>query len=103
MTRLRKDQTEDLLVALDSATSGPLEEITMVRERLVVALRLVLDRPSAGWVELVAAAADQERWDDTRIARLGRAASPDRAADPEEVLWALWDLVTELSERRTLG
>lgn len=103
MTRLRKDQAEDLLRALDSATSGPLEEITIIRARVEAALRLVLDSPSAAWAELLSVASDLEGWDDERTDLLRRADAPDLAADPEAVLWALWDLVTELNERRTLG
>jgi len=32
-----------------------------------------------------------------------RADRPDAEADPDTLLTALWDLVTELNERRTLG
>lgn len=101
MARLRKDQTEELLAALDSATSGPLEEITIARERLTVALRIVLESES-GWDELIADAARRNGWSAERRDLLGRASRPDDTADPEAVLWALWDLVTELNERRTL-
>jgi hypothetical protein len=102
VAHLRKDQTERLLEALDSATSGPLEEITVARERLTDALRVVLES-EAGWPELIADAAARASWDDHRRELLLSAARPERAADPESLLWALWDLVTELNERRTLG
>jgi hypothetical protein len=102
VARLRKDQTEELLGALDSATSGPLEEITVAREKLTVALRIVLES-EAGWASLIADAAAREGWSTDRREVLVQAARPDTAADPEAVLWELWDLVTELNERRTLG
>jgi hypothetical protein len=102
VARLRKDQTEDLLAALDSATSGPLEEITIAREQLTVALRIVLES-NAGWGELIADAAQRNDWSADRLDLLERAGRPDETADPDAVLWALWDLVTEINERRTLG
>ena len=102
MAHLRKDQTEALLEALDSATSGPLEEVTIARERLTDALRVVLES-DAGWNELVRDAATRGGWDDGRRDMLLRASHPERAADVESLLTALWDLVTELNERRTLG
>ncbi len=102
MARLRKDQTEALLDALDSATSGPLEEITVARERLTDALQVVLES-DAGWSALIDEAARVDGWDDRRRHLLRAAADPVSAADPDTVLWALWDLVTELNERRTLG
>jgi hypothetical protein len=103
VTRLRKDQAEELISALDSATSGPLEEITMIRARLTTALRIVLELPTAGWNELVHAAADIDDWDIERRAQLLSADAPHLASDSEAVLWALWDLVTELNERRCLS
>lgn len=102
MTHLRKDQAEALLEALESATSGPLEEITVARERLSVALRIVLDSNEA-WTALIDEAARVDGWDDARRELLRSADEPAAATDPETVLWALWDLVTELNERRTLG
>jgi len=102
VARLRKDQTEALLVALESATSGPLEEITIARERLTSALRIVLES-EAEWDALIDMAADTEGWSNERRTALQLAAEPQRALDAETVLWELWDLVTELSERRTLG
>lgn len=101
MARLRKDQTEELLGALDSATSGPLEEITVAREKLTVALRIALDS-DAEWVELIADATARGGWTADRRDLLLQASRPDGAADPEAILWELWDLVTELNERRTL-
>ena len=101
MARLRKDQTEELLGALDSATSGPLEEITVAREKLTVALRIVLES-DADWADLTAEAARRNGWNADRRDLLAQAARPDGAADPEAILWELWDLVTELNERRTL-
>jgi hypothetical protein len=100
--RLRKDQTEALLHALDSATSGPLEEITVARERLCVALRLVLES-DGDWPDLIDGAAQRAEWSEERRLLLRRAEHPEHDADPEETLWALWELVTELNERRTLG
>lgn len=102
MAHLRKDQTETLLEALDSATSGPLEEVTIARERLTDALRVVLES-DADWTGLVREAAARDGWDDSLRDLLVRAAHPERTADIESVLSALWDLVTELNERRTLG
>ena len=102
MARLRKDQTEELLGALDSATSGPLEEPTIAREKLTTALRAVLES-DADWLGLIAEATRRGGWEANRHDLLASAARPDAAADAEAVLWALWDLVTELNERRTLG
>ncbi len=102
MARLRKDQTEALLDALDSATSGPIEEITVARERLTAALRVVLES-DAEWTVLIDEAARVDGWDEDRRRLLRAAVDPVSAADPDTMLWALWDLVTELNERRTLG
>lgn len=102
MAHLRKDQTEALLEALDSATSGPLEEITIVRAKLRDALRIVLESDEP-WSGLITHAARLDGWHDQRRDRLLRADRPDAEADPDTLLTALWDLVTELNERRTLG
>lgn len=101
MARLRKDQTEALVGALDSATSGPLEEITVARRHLVVALRIVLES-DADWHQLIAAAAARDDWPDERRSILELAGQPDLAPDAEAVLEAMWELITELNERRTL-
>jgi len=74
----------------------------MLRVRLITALRIVLEQPTADWNELVRAAAEFDDWDAVRRARLLSADAPHLAPDAEAVLWALWDLVTELNERRGL-
>ncbi|MEQ8840347.1 MAG: hypothetical protein RIB98_05170 [Acidimicrobiales bacterium] len=102
MARLRKDQAEALLTSLDSATSGPLEEITVIREQLTIALRVVLDR-DGDWSSLVPAAAVAGGWTDDHTALLASADTPELASDAEAVLWAMWDLVTQLSEERSLN
>ena len=103
MTRLRKGQSEQLLESLESATSGPLEEITVVRDALGTALRVVLDQPTADWPALVDGAAKLDRWPADRALILQLASTPNEAPDPEAVLSAMWDLVTELNERRSLS
>lgn len=102
MAHLRKDQAEALVAALDSATSGPLEEITVLREQLTTALRVVLERDD-DWPALIAAAADAADWAEGRAALLASADAPERTLDAETVLWAMWDLVTELNEHRSLS
>ncbi len=77
MTRLAKRDVEHLLALVDEDPVGA----------LIVALRKVLDRPDATWTELLARAPiDPDRRQ--RLADL----------EPE----ALWDLVAELNELRTL-
>ena len=103
MTRLRKDDVEALLAGLDSAMSGPTEEIVILREQLTVALRIVLDDDTAGWAKLIDDAAQRGAWDPERHRMLHEAAAPAPRHDVETTLWALWDLVTELNERRDIS
>jgi hypothetical protein len=98
---LTKRDVEALLGALDGATDAVDEEVVVVREALAAALRVVLGN-DGGWTTLVDDAAARGGWDDTRRASLRAAASPTRLADPDTVLADLWDLVTELAERRTV-
>lgn len=77
MTRLAKRDVEHLLAVVDEDPVGG----------LLVALRKVLDRPGATWCELLAWAP----FDAERRQRL-------EDLEPE----ALWDLVAELNELRTL-
>ncbi len=57
---------------------------------------------AAGWVAVVDAASTVAGWDRDRWAALRLAVDPDRIDDPAPTLAALWDLVTELNERRRL-
>lgn len=54
-------------------------------------------------VALIDAAAEKGSWPPERIALCHLAAAPDRAADTEAVLDALWDLFRELNELRTIA
>jgi hypothetical protein len=99
---LSKHEVESLLTSCEGATSSVLEEVTVVRVALAVALGRLLDLAGAPWPELAAQAAAVGGWPDARRHLVAAAADPDRHADPEAVLDALWDLVQELNERRTL-
>lgn len=98
---LTKRHVEVLLGALDGATHAVDEEIVVVRDALAAALGVVLGREGE-WTALVDEAADRGGWPESRRASLRAAASPTRLADPDTVLADLWDLVTELAERRTV-
>jgi hypothetical protein len=110
--RLTKRHVETLLGSLTSATDAVDEEIVVVRDALAEALQVVLGDadpdadpdgdPASRWRDLVESAATRGGWPDERRASLRTAADPTRLADPDTVLADLWDLVTELSERRTL-
>ena len=100
---LRKPDVEALLAAAGGPTSSALEETTVVREALRPALGRVLGRPAdTPWTELVTAAATAGGWSATRTTLVAGAGHPDRARDIEAVVEALWDLVTELNERRSI-
>lgn len=101
---LRKPDVEALLAAVDGATSSVLEEITVVRLALGPALERVLGvEAGASWATLVERAARRGAWSPARVALVAAAAAPDLAVDAEAVLDALWDLVTELNELRTIA
>lgn len=100
---LRKPDVEALLAAAGGPTSSALEEVTVVREALRPALGRVLGLPEGTpWAGLVASAASAGDWPHTRAALVAEAERPDRARDADAVIEALWDLVTELNERRTI-
>lgn len=100
---LRKPDVEALLAAVQGPTASAIEEATVLRVALEPALaRVVGAAPGAAWAELVAAAAELGRWPVDRSGLVGAAGRPDLAADPEAVVEALWDLVTELNECRTI-
>jgi hypothetical protein len=100
---LRKPDVEALLAAAGGPTSSALEEATVVREALRPALGRVLGLPDGTpWPELVDAAAAAGGWPPARTGLVAAAERPDRVRDTEAVVEALWDLVTELNERRTL-
>jgi len=101
---LRKPDVETLLAAVSGPAASVLEEITVVRHALVPALARVLGCASdTPWSSLVAASAGRGAWPPGRTALVAAAAAPDAAADPEAVLDALWDLVRELNEVRTIA
>ena len=101
---LRKPDVEALLTAVSGPAASALEEITVVRHALVPALIRVLGAaPEETWSALVAAAAERGGWPEARRALMALAAAPDTAADLEAVLDALWDLVRELNEVRTIA
>lgn len=90
------------MAGLDSATSGPAEEVAVLREQLTTALRIVLDDDTAGWAALIDGAAVRGGWNASRTDMLRAAADTSSPHDSEAILWALWDLVTELNERRDI-
>jgi hypothetical protein len=99
---LAKREVETLLASCEGATSSALEEITMVRAALAVPLGRLLDAADAPWRDLITRAATAGGWSHERRDVLAAAAQPDTHPDPDAVLDALWDLVQELNERRTL-
>lgn len=101
---LRKPDVEALLAAVSGPTSSAFEEIAVVQHGLVPALaRVVGLGADAGWTALVTAAATQGAWPAGRTGLLLGAAGPHHVADPEAVLDALWDLMRELNELRTIA
>jgi hypothetical protein len=101
---LRKPEVEALLAAVAGPASSALEEATVLRFALDPVLRRVLaPEPDVPWGALVDAGAAQGAWSPARTALLRSAEHPDRAPDVEAVVEALWDLVTELNERRTIA
>ena len=99
---LTKREVETLLASCEGATASALEEITVVRAALAVVLGRLLDATGAPWSELIERAATEGGWAAPRRALLAAASEPDVHPDPDAVLDALWDLVQELNERRTL-
>lgn len=100
---LRKPDVEALLAAVSGPAPSALEEITVVRHALVPALvRLLGVAADSSWPALVAAAAERGAWPSRRTTLVAAAAAPDRSNDAEAVLDALWDLVRELNEVRTI-
>ena len=100
---LRKPDVEALLGAVADPSASVLEEIAVVRNALIPALRRVLRRDGdAPWAALIASASQVGQWQPTRGALLAAADTADAAIDAEAVLDALWDLVTELNEVRTI-
>jgi hypothetical protein len=99
---LTKREVEALLESCEGATASALEEITVVRAALAVAVGRLLDAPDAQWADLVERAASVAGWPPSRRDLLAAAAKPDEHPDPDAVLDALWDLVQELNERRTV-
>lgn len=101
---LRKPDVEALLAAVSGPASSALEEIAVVQRGLIPAIARATGRsPAEPWPELVAAAGVQGRWPEQRTRMLTTATTPDRLADPEPLLDALWDLVRELNELRTIA
>ena len=75
-----------------------------MRHALGPALARVLGRePDVPWATLIDAAARRGQWPERRTQLLLAGESPQDMPDVEAVLDALWDLVTELNERRTIG
>ena len=99
---LTKREVETLLASCEGATASALEEITVVRAALAIALARLLDASGSTWPALIDGAAAAGGWATPRRALLAAAAEPDVHPDPDAVLDALWDLVQELNERRTL-
>ena len=101
---LRKPDVEALLAAVAGPASSALEEIAVVRHALRPALVRVLGQePDTPWVALVAAGALGGGWPAERTRLLLGADAPHEMPDVEAVLDALWDLVTELNELRTIA
>ena len=100
---LRKPDVEALCAAVSGPAASVLEEITVVRHALVAALVRVLGvAPDSSWATLVTTAAERGAWPSRRTTLVAAAEAPDRSNDPEAVLDALWDLVRELNEVRTI-
>ena len=110
---LRKPDVEALLAAVSGPAASVLEEITVVRHALGAALVRVLGvapdsswatlvAPDSSWATLVTTAAERGAWPSRRATLVAAAEAPDRSNDPEAVLDALWDLVRELNEVRTI-
>jgi hypothetical protein len=102
-SRLGKRAVEQMV----RVASGPAEdlaaEVDHLREALIGPLaHLVGLPPQAGWVALVDRAGELGGWDRERWAQLRLAVEPERCADLEAAVAALWNLVTELNERRRL-
>ena len=101
---LRKPDVEALLGAVSGPADSALEEIAVVRHALRPALVRVLGRePDAPWAVLVDAAAVRGGWSARRTRLVQLADAPQDEPDVEAVLDALWDLVTELNELRTIA
>jgi hypothetical protein len=101
---LRKPDVEALLAAVAGPASSAFEEIAVVRHALRPALLRVLGQDhDATWASLVAAAATRGHWSGSRTRLVAGADTPDQMPDAEAVLDALWDLVTELNEVRTIA
>ncbi|CAB4739490.1 unannotated protein [freshwater metagenome] len=101
---LRKPDVEALLDAISGPASSALEEIAVVRHALGPALARVLGRErDVTWAMLIDAAARRGHWTALRTQLLLAADAPQDMPDVEAVLDALWHLVTELNELRTIG
>ncbi len=100
---LRKPDVEALLASVAGPSESVFEEITVVRRALTHALRRLLrSEDDAPWSALIASAAQVGQWPPARAALLAAADTPVAAIDAEAVLDALWALVTELNEVRTI-
>ena len=93
---LRKPDVEALLDAISGPASSALEEIAVVRHALG-------RERDVSWAMLIDAAARRGHWTARRTQLLLAADAPQDMPDVEAVLDALWDLVTELNELRTIG
>lgn len=78
-------------------------EVDQVREALHGPLaRLVGAAPECGWAALVDRASAVAGWGQARSRLLRGAVDPQGSEGPGATLDALWELVTELNERRHL-
>ena len=102
-SQLSKAEVEALLAAAAAPADDDRHEIDQVREALRAPLARLCGLPvGAGWVASVDAASVLAGWDRPRWAALRLALRPESLDDPAGTLGALWDLVTELNERRHL-
>jgi hypothetical protein len=102
-SRLGKRAVEEMVRSASTPAEDLAAEVDQVREALVGPLAHVVGRPpEAGWVALVDRAGELGHWDRERWAQLRLAVEPERCPDLEAAVAALWDLVTELNERRRL-
>ena len=100
---LRKPDVEALLASVSGPSASVFEEIMIVRNALTHALRRLLrSEEDAPWSALIASATQVGQWPPMRAALLAAADTPDAAIGAEAVLAALWNLVTELNEVRTI-
>ena len=93
--RLSKQEVERLIAALDGG--GDEDRLERLRAAVAIALARLLAR-DAPWNELIELAATTGGWSPERARRL----RDDPSQDLDDAIDALYDLITELNETRSL-